>query len=109
MYFTSYEFILFIILLFILYYIIPKKFQWMLLLLGSYVFYSFAGLGYLAYIAVTTLSTYFVSRRLGFLQIRGANYIKENKAEMTREERKAYKAQMKKRQRIWLSKFYNER
>lgn len=102
MYFTSYEFILFIILLFILYYIIPKKFQWMLLLLGSYVFYSFAGLGYLAYIAVTTLSTYFVSRRLGFLQIRGANYIKENKAEMTREERKAYKAQMKKRQRIWL-------
>jgi len=58
MLFTSYRFILFIMVLFIVYYIIPKKYQWMLLLLASYVFYSVAGIKYLIYIMATTLSTF---------------------------------------------------
>ncbi len=102
MLFTSYEFILFAAALFVLYYIIPKRFQWWLLLLASYVFYSFAGLGYLAYILATTLSTYFASRRITLLQTAGADFIKEKKAELSREERKAYKARIKKKQRLWL-------
>lgn len=102
MLFTSYEFILFIVILFALYYILPKRFQWVLLLIASYVFYSFAGLGYLAYILTTTFSTYFVSRRIGLLHTVQSDYLRENKAELSREERKAYKAQMKKKQRMWL-------
>ena len=43
MLFASYGFIAFIAILFIVYYLIPKKYQWMLLLLASYVFYLFAG------------------------------------------------------------------
>ena len=39
MFFTSYEFLGFITVLFILYYVIPGKYQWMLLLLASYFFY----------------------------------------------------------------------
>lgn len=103
MLFTSYEFILFLVVLFILYYIIPKKYQWMLLLAGSYLFYSFAGLKYLAYILATTLSTYFISQKIGKLQETAAEYIKNNKAELSREERKAYKEKNKKRQRQWLA------
>ena len=102
MLFTSYEFILFLVGLFVLFYIIPRKYQWMLLLLASYVFYSFAGLGYLAYILATTLSTYYVSRRIGLLHTIQSDYLKANKAELSREERKAYKAQTKKKQRMWL-------
>lgn len=102
MLFTSYEFILFIAVLFILYYIIPKKFQWMLLLAASYVFYSFAGVKYLAYILATTVSTYFASRKIGKIQATGADYIKNNKENLSREERKAYKERMKKKQRFWL-------
>ncbi|MDD4113282.1 MAG: MBOAT family protein, partial [Herbinix sp.] len=102
MLFTSYEFILFIVILFALYYLIPKRFQWMLLLLASYVFYSFAGLGYLAYILATTLSTYLASNRIGVLQTTQVEYIKENKEALSREERKSYKAQVKRKQRMWL-------
>ncbi len=56
--FTSYIFIGFLVLLFLVYYLIPKKFQWMLLLGASYIFYAFAGWSCLIYIAVTTVATY---------------------------------------------------
>ncbi|HHU74886.1 MAG TPA: MBOAT family protein [Clostridiales bacterium] len=102
MLFTSFHFILFITILFLLYYLIPKKFQWMLLLLASYLFYSFAGIQYLAYILLTTISTYLVSRQINRLQERQSDYIKENKESLTREERKAYKASIKKKQKGWL-------
>lgn len=102
MLFTSYRFILFILVLFVVYYIIPKKMQWMLLLLASYLFYSIAGIQYLIYIAATTLSTYFISIRLTKLQTVQSTYLKEHKEALDREEKKAYKALMKLKQRRWL-------
>ncbi len=102
MLFTSYDFILFILVLFIAYYIVPKRFQWMLLLAVSYLFYSFAGSRYLIYIIATTVTTYLVSRRLNFLQTIQSLYLQEHKASMDREGRKNYKARMKKRQRRWM-------
>ena len=102
MLFTSYRFILFILVLFLVYYIMPKKYQWILLLLASYIFYSIAGVKYLIYILATTLSTYFISLRLNQLQTAQASYLKENKESLSREEKKAYKAGMKLRQRRWM-------
>lgn len=102
MLFTSYRFILFLIVLFVVYYLIPKKFQWLLLLFASYLFYSYAGIKYLIYILATTISTYLISRRLDKIQITQSLYLKEKKEELSREERKAYKASMKARQRRWL-------
>ena len=58
MLFTSYAFIGFLFLLVALYYVLPKKAQWPLLLLGSYVFYYFAGRKFLFYILAVTLITY---------------------------------------------------
>ena len=58
MLFTSYQFIGFVILLVALYYVLPKKAKWPLLLLGSYVFYFFAGWKFLFYIAGVTVITY---------------------------------------------------
>lgn len=102
MLFTSLRFIIFLVCLFLLYYLIPKKYQWMLLLVASYVFYAFAGPFYLIYILATTVTTYFVSRRMDALQEAQINYLQENKAELSREDRKAYKAGMKLKQRRWL-------
>ncbi len=102
MLFTSYQFIVFLVVLFIIYYLVPKRLQWWLLLAASYIFYSFAGLGYLLYILVTTLSTYYSGRRMDRLQQIQSNYMKEKKQELSRDERKAYKAQIKKKQRRWL-------
>jgi D-alanyl-lipoteichoic acid acyltransferase DltB (MBOAT superfamily) len=102
MLFTTYRFIFFILILFLVYYIIPRKFQWKLLLIASYVFYSFAGIKYLIYILATTLSTYLISRKLNQIQEQQSAYMKENKVALSREERKAYKATMKSKQRVWL-------
>ena len=47
MLFTSYGFLGFLLLLIPLYYLIPKRGQWILLLGGSYLFYFLAGPDYL--------------------------------------------------------------
>ena len=98
MLFTSYEFLLFVLITCVLYYVIPKKWQWMLLLLASYVFYFLAGASYLPYIFVTTVSTYLIARKITSLQTVVDAYIKEHKKELSREERKEYKAKEKKKQ-----------
>lgn len=61
MLFTSYEFIGFLAIVLGAYYCIPKKWQWPFLLIASYAFYYIANPVYLIYIAVTTLSTWYVS------------------------------------------------
>ncbi len=56
--FTSIEFIVFLILGVALYYIMPKRIRWAILLLVSYIFYLAGGVGALGYILFTTVSTY---------------------------------------------------
>ena len=70
----------------------------MLLLLASYVFYFLAGASYLPYIFVTTVSTYLIARKINSLQNVVEAYIKEHKKDLSREERKEYKAKEKKKQ-----------
>ncbi|NLP35910.1 MAG: MBOAT family protein [Clostridiales bacterium] len=101
MLFTSYEFLAFLAILIVIYYLIPKKYQWILLLVASYLFYAVAGIGYLFYIIATTLSTYLASYKLNQLQEEQVQYLKDNKQTLSREERKAYKVIMKKKQRTW--------
>ncbi len=97
MLFTSYEFLAFIALLFLAYYIVPKKTQWMLLLLASYVFYALADLRYLIFIAATTLSSYLASRLMGRVSEAEASYLETDGKELSKDERKAYKAKGKKK------------
>jgi len=58
MLFVSYEFIAFVIILFILYYLLPKKWQWPLLLIASYAFYYIANPYYLIFIGTTTVTAF---------------------------------------------------
>ena len=102
MLFTSYNFIAFLIVIFLLYYLVPKKFQWVLLLAGSYFFYACAGIHFLAYIFATTVTTWWAAKRMTAIQQEQAAYLKVHKAELDREQKKAYKAGMKKRTRHWM-------
>ncbi|HHX12157.1 MAG TPA: MBOAT family protein, partial [Clostridiales bacterium] len=102
MLFTSYEFLLFLIVLIMVYYAIPKKFQWLLLLIASYIFYAYAGVHYIIYIIGTTLTTYIASININKLQLQQAEYVKNNRESLSREERKAYRVSMKKKQRTWM-------
>lgn len=101
MFFTSYEFIGFFILLLALYYLIPAKWQWVLLLGASYVFYMAADPRYLLYILATTVLTYVAALLIEQNFQRQRAYLKEHKAELDREEKKTYKnAQGKIRRRM---------
>ncbi len=93
MLFTSYEFIGFIMLCFLLYYLIPRRFQWILLLLASYAFYFYAGTWYPLFILVTTVTTYLTGRTLGLINDEKDAYIAGH-GNMSRDEKKKYKASM---------------
>lgn len=102
MLFTSYEFMIFVLVTVVLYYLIPKRFQWMLLLAADYVFYAIAGAAFLPFILVTTVSAYLVGMKLHSLRHGQEAYLSLHKQEMSRDERKQYKATEKKKQWKWL-------
>ena len=99
MLFTSYAFIAFLAILVILYYLVPKKWQWGLLLLGSCVFYYFSGWTNLLYLLAATTITYLSALAIGKRQAAEKAYLAEHKADLSREERKAWKAAEKTKQR----------
>jgi len=97
MLFTSYEFLLFAALLLLGYYLIPRRWQWQLLLAASLIFYLFAGPKYLIFLLLTAASTYAVARLMGGnLQAQEA-ILASNREVWTKEERKAFKAKEKKK------------
>lgn len=100
--FTTSNFIFFIIILSILYYIIPKKHQWILLLTGSFIFYSIAGLSYLIFITATIISTYLTTIKISSIQTHYDSSIKENKENLSRDERKDLKSKFTKKKRLYL-------
>ena len=56
--YTSITFALFFLILLVAYYVVPKKFQWVVLLIGSITFYLFSGVKYILYVLVTAFTTY---------------------------------------------------
>ena len=102
MLFTSYKFILFLLILFILYYAIPSKHQWKLLLIFSYAFYLFAGPKYIIYILVSSVTIHITALLIQKITDEQKEYLAANKETMTREDKKEYKLSCKSRQRRWL-------
>lgn len=100
MLFTSYEFLGFLAVLLLLYYLVPKRFQWQLLLAASYLFYFLTGPSNLIYILAATVTTYLAGWQIARIGERQSAYLKEHKAELDKEAKKAYKAGMKHKQ--WL-------
>ena len=98
----SLNFSLFLILTFILYFCSPKKWQWIILLFASYIFYLFFSIKYVLYILFTTTSVFFsanIIERIGFI---GREIIKNNKNTWSKEEKKDYKDKIKIKQKIIL-------
>lgn len=99
---TSLSFILFIICLFIVYYLVPKKYQWVVLLVASIGFYLFAGVTSIIYILATSLSIYFATNWMQKLSDKKKVYLKENKSSLSKQEKKDYKEKNKKQRRVIL-------
>lgn len=105
MFFTSYVFIGFFILLLALYYIFPKKWQWVLLLAASYLFYFAADPRFVIYLLAVTVLTYTAARIIDANFVRQRAYLKEHKDTLEREEKKAYKNAQKKIRLRWFVPF----
>ena len=101
MLFTSYEFLEFLFILFLLYYLLPAGWQWKLLLGASFVFYFYAGPVYCIYISVTILTTWYAGRRIEAAREKRDKWLQEHKEILSREEKKRYKAGVKHRTWIW--------
>lgn len=95
--FASAAFVGFAAVLIFLYYVVPKKIQWAVLLAGSYFFYYFAGLDALAFIAVTTVSTYLVGLWLERRVRAEKTYLDALGDTVSKDEKKAYRERAKKK------------
>ena len=102
MQFTSFSFLACLAVLLIVYYLIPKKTQWILLLAASYGFYLLAGIKYLAFILFTTATTYLSGQIIGARLDKQDVYLAAHKAELSRDDRKAYKNKVKGINRIYM-------
>ena len=97
--FISIEFALFVTITLLIFYLVPKKWQWIVLLVSSYVFYGFSGIENLLYIVVTTVSAFVCASLIGKKGTEQKQYLKDNKENLTKEEKKSYKAGIKKQQK----------
>ena len=97
MQFTSFSFILFAALTLIVYYLVPRRSQWKVLLLFSLFFYAFAGAEYLFFILYTWFVTFLTGHTLQHFADREDAYVEENRETLSKEERKAYRAKEKKK------------
>ncbi len=102
MLFTDYSFIGFLAVVFVLYYTLPKKWQWPFLLVASYVFYFIASPSYLIFIMATTVSTYLIGLKLDRLDNIQKDWLKAHKGQISREEKKEYKAGIRSKKWKWL-------
>lgn len=102
MFFSSYQFLGFLAALFLIYYLIPKKCQWGLLLLASYIFYFIAGPHYLVYILVTTVTTWLAALKIQQNASRQKSYLKTHKEELSRNEKQIYKDSQKRIRLRWI-------
>ncbi|MCL2188280.1 MAG: MBOAT family protein [Defluviitaleaceae bacterium] len=99
MLFTSAHFLLFLLILFALYQCTPQKLRWAALLLGSMVFYAFAGPIFLLYICTTIIVTYICTmgmRRVWEKSAQRSDFTEDKQL------RKQYKAEAKAISKRWL-------
>ena len=85
--FVSVWFLLFCAAAVLLYYVLPKKWQWPLLLTASCAFYASYDLRYFGFIAVTTVSVYFAACKISQLRTKQNAYLNEH-PELGKDEKK---------------------
>lgn len=94
---TSVAFLLFLFAVLIAYYLLPGKYQWVILLLASIIFYASCGIKSFIYVLFTATTIYFATVWMQNLRDTQKRYFRENKAVLTKEDKSLYKAKRKKK------------
>lgn len=98
--FNSFVFLVFLAVVLLLYYILPKKIRWLILLIASYTFYLYSGVEHVFYILGTTLLTYLAARLMQRIRERTQQKIDARGKEITREEKAALKKSSQRKVRL---------
>lgn len=99
--YTSLNFILFVALTVLVYFLFPlKKQKWTVLLVASYVFYLFAGYKYVAFILFTTVSTYLFALWINRIGVKSKETLKLNKQTWDKDKKKKFKNSVKHKKRL---------
>ena len=99
--FTSFRFIVFLVLAAAAYFLTPKRCRWVTLFVANYVFYFISGGRIFIYLLATTVTTYLATVKIGDMAAKNKIAFNEAKAELDKEGKKAWKAAFaKKKKRI---------
>ena len=89
--FINMEYFLFIAVGIILYYVMPKRIQWIVLLIMSYAYYLSFKVEAVVYMIFTTLVTFAAGLIIERVDSKGKEWLAVNKETVTREEKKSFK------------------
>ena len=87
--FTTISFIVFFSIVLLVFYTVPRKYQRFVLLIASYIFYSYTSFWALVMMVAITAITYFGARQISIINNNEKCYIKNN--ELDKAEKKLYK------------------
>ena len=90
--FTSFRFIVFLVLAAAAYFLTPKRCRWVTLFVANYVFYFISGGRIFIYLLATTVTTYLATVKIGDMAAKNKIAFNEAKAELDKEGKKAWKA-----------------
>ena len=101
--FTSLTFIVFFAIMLLVYYLIPKKFQWILLLAGSYVFYLWSTPYFVLFLLFSTATTWLFPLLISKINGNQEVYLHSDEAKaLPKEERKQIKQHNNRKKRLLL-------
>lgn len=93
--FNSLQFFIFFPIVGLLYYVIPKKYQWVWLLAASYTFYLLANFKFGFFLISTTVTTYYAAIAIGKKAENQKSLLSKNKEAFTKEQVKQLKETVK--------------
>jgi D-alanyl-lipoteichoic acid acyltransferase DltB (MBOAT superfamily) len=101
---VSLTILLFIVCTVLIYYLVPKKAQWIVLLVSSLVFYIVSSTWGILFVLLTSLTVYISAMWMTNVRKTQKAYIKENKEFLSSDEKKSIKAKAnKKRKKIMIA------
>lgn len=103
MQFTSWAFLLFLAVLLPVYYLVPRRIQWIVLLLANAVFVCAAGFYGAAFLLVTVVTVYACARGMDALFVRQRTVLAGMKETRTKEERRQMRRRFENRRRLLLA------
>ena len=96
---TSFPFFFFVCAVLLVYFLVPGRFQWIVLLAASCAFYLSFGAKYILYVLFTATSVYFAARGIQRIADEQRAFLKGEGRTLEREEKNAYKARNQKRKK----------